>query len=617
MIQTHIELTTMLLVTVLRRYWWAISLMAPFLSCFATDSEDEIFVPTSFRKIGSMASSLSYGHMRIKINLTDLWEHHRAIKEVTTNTLVNLIVKTGSAQENEAFAPFIESLEKCFEPSDLMAEHTKTVFATVDPTIYNTGPTMRESVRGKRQVLAGVQAIGTLLNLGISLYNTYEISVLNNEVSHIKDGILHIIETVKEEAHAIDTLSETIIALNSTVVGLADEIVKSRTRADFMSAFIILYTRIQAKNEEFVRYCEGLLDLLNGRFSPYLVDKVKILSGFRDFRATVQGYGYHLLFDFPSSIFKQDISYTVDGSILTVLIHNPIVKQDALPLYEYLGLPIVTPSVPDSPLLFAESKKGHTILVIDPVTRKGSELPSTFLLGCKTARMASGLVYLCNDNLPIMSSNLQGECLSLLFSGKITQELLFKACKIVFSSQETFAQQVDMTRFMLYSKVPTKLTVFCAQPGSSGTTNVTLIHDSQLISIPPGCQGEFGDLLLYARDKAFTIEEDTILAPAPTPVTVSASLFPVHHMVNLYKSLKDVKVPEKIDVNSLDRWIKDDTWRNRASLMGTWAFAILSGFLTIVVGYIGWVVVTGYLRNRKERHREEELDAAQEMLARD
>ena len=88
-------------------------------------------------------------------------------------------------------------------------------------------------------------------------------------------------------------------------------------------------------------------------------------------------------------------------------------------------------------------------------------------------------------------------------------------------------------------------------------------------------------------------------------------------MVNLYKSLKDVKVPEKIDVNSLDRWIKDDTWRNRASLMGTWAFAILSGFLTIVVGYISWVVVTGYLRNRKERHREEELDAAQEMLARD
>jgi len=604
----------MLLVEYLRHHWWIIMTMIPIFLC---TTEETFYVPTSFRRIGSLASSLTFAHLKIKIDLSNLIKQHQEIKEVTSRNLVEMIAKMG--MDNEPIAPFLEVLGESFEPTDQMIEGLKLVFTpTVDEKIGNPDPTMRE----KRQVVAGLQAVGTLLNLGISLYNTYEIALLNNEMTHVRDGMLHIIETVKEEAHALETLKGTVVALNKTVVGLANELTRSRNRAEFMTAFIFLHTRIQVANAEFRQYCDGLMELLNGRFSPFLVDKTKILTGFRDFRNTVISHGYHLLYDFPSSIFKQDISYTVEGNVIIILIHNPIVKQDSLPLYEYLGLPIVTPNVPNSPLLFAESRHSNTLLVIDPATRRGSELPSSFLTGCKTAKIAEGSVFMCNDFVPIMNNDFSNDCLGLLFTGKITQETLFKSCKIMFSSEETFAQQVDKTKFMVYSKTPAKLTTYCVKQGQAGTTNFTIIQDAQVVNIPPGCQAELGDLILFSRGETFTIEEDNILAPPPTPVTISNSFFPVRKYVDLYKNLKDVKLTERIDVIKLDEWVKDDTWRSTMSLKGTIAFTILSGIMTVVVAYICWVTIKGYLAQKKEkqvaaRHREETDAEHIEMLDRE
>ena len=92
-----------------------------------------------------------------------------------------------------------------------------------------------------------------------------------------------------------------------------------------------------------------------------------------DFCNKILKAGNHLVYDFPSSIFKQDISYTVKNGELDIFIHCPIVSMSSIPAFQYLGLPGILHETNKGPVLFIESRERDT-------------QTQSFMSGCQTAR---------------------------------------------------------------------------------------------------------------------------------------------------------------------------------------------------------------------------------------
>jgi len=605
----------MTLIDGLRQPWILLVILAFFLSLAMSDSEGDVLkIPISFRKLGSISQSLTFAHMKMEVDLETLYEHQSKLRMVADQTIMGLGARL--KQDGMDIMPFLQALGQSMEQSDRMIDAVKTVFTPedlrmLDPALFDyvskeglpSKETRSDTPREKRQLGVAILGVGTLLNLGLSLYNTYEIGMLKGEVTHLRDGMKAVIHVVKEEAHALSVLNQTIMAVNESMYKMAAAVEKTRLRGEFVTAFVLLNNKLGVANSETIAYCQGLLSLLQGRFSPLLIDKHKILFSFKEFREAIKSKGYHLLHDFSSSMFKEEISYSVNHRKLTILIHIPVVRADGIPVYEFLPLPVMIPGkdAENDPLMFVESRKGNNLLAWDPKLKQGTELSSEYLMGCKTTNVAQGVVYICNDYLPILSTNPQKECLGLLFHGKFTQDQLMKTCKVVFSSQTSYAQQIDINKFLVYSKTPTKLTIFCptSKPMDLGM-NFLEIRGSTIVNIPKGCQGEMDDLVLFTKGAEITLEEDNLLS-FDRNISIDPSFFPVHRLVDLYHSLKDIRLPERVDVSALDEWVREDTWRNSAWSMGTIAMSVIGITLGCILLYLGYYWLKGFCETRKDR----------------
>ena len=556
--------------------WNGISFLFPIAFC------QNAMVPTLFRKIGSIAETVSYAHLHLKIDLADILKIHRDAL-MTANQTLALISKHIGLDDALRLAPFFESLERSFEPTENLMEVILLIF---NPhTNSNTLAALANLTKVKRQLGLAFVGVATLFNCGLSIYNTYEIEQLKQATNHLEDGINRIITVLREEDKSMETLKSSITAINDTLIIFGKNLKKLREEVDLISAYSLIHSKVEASNQEFTLFSLGLLELLNGRFSPLLVNKAKVLITFENFRTKILKEGYHLVFDFPSSIFKADISYVVENGILDVFVHCPIVQLSPIPVYQYLGLPIIINETKTGPLLFVEPREGYDLLMIDTQTQRGAEFHSSFLTGCQTARLAIGLVYLCSDDLPILKRDTTSDCLGLLFSGKLSQESLLKACKLSFSSKSVYTRQIDRNNFLVYSSTATKLTIFCDR---TGKTNITYIQGISMIEVPAGCQADLDGSLMYGRQSGITFEGSNLIH-LPSHLTFTNDFFPVTQLMDVYNTLTSVRLPEKVDFRELDEYARDQNWRSAASTIVTIGYALLLMIVGAVVTYLCYI----------------------------
>ena len=583
-------------------YLMAFTAFEPF-SCMTSPAK--LTVPVSFRKIGSLAESLTYAHLKMDINLTDVFEQVENAKKAAFDNLEQIGKREGLDTLID-LNPFYFVISHSFEPCVRLVETLKTLYiedhVPVPPKAvsYSSagkgGPRVKPSKpREKRQLGMAMMGVSTLFNLGLSIYEQVEITKLNDEVSLLDSAMKHVVVTLKQEVANMETIKESIVIFNKTLYSFGKEMERFQRETDVLSGYSLIHSKVETFAQEYQLFATGLLEVMHGRFSPHLVNKAKLISTFADLKAQVKAKGYQLLYDFPSSLFKQDISYLIKDETMTVFIHVPIVKENAWPLYEHIALPWLSTNVTAGLLIFAESRTGNRLFLQDPYTQRGTELSHQYLSGCKTTKSSTGNVFLCNDFVPVMNVDSRQDCLGLLFSAKFTQEELFKLCRVIFSNKRVFAQQIDPSRFMVYSRDPAKLTTYCER---GGTSNYTQISGLEIITVPQGCQAEMLGLLMHSRAEGITIEEANLIS-LPTDLVITESFFPVHHLVNIFTDLAHVRLPDEIDVETLDQFLKDDQWRSSATSLGTISFSILTAIILAVVLYICILAVRGWRASRR------------------
>lgn len=546
-------------------------------------------VPISFKRIGVMTETLSYAHLHLTLDLEEIFKIHREAK-AAVNATAQLAFKKLGRELGEQAALLYNTMITAFEPTDNLMEVLTVIFGSnsnqdlLAKLDEHMGLIEKSSIpeREKRQVMAAIMGVTTIFNTGLSIYNTIQINELQNRQDHLETGLNRVIEVLREEDRSIEAIKGAIRAYNETLIDIGKNIRHKNAEVDLLESFSVMHNKIEAANLEFQLFTTGVLELLNGKFSPLLVHKQNLLDTFTKFRLRIEREGFQLVYDFPSSIFKADISYISKNNVIDVYIHCPIQKSTPLTLYQYLPLPIVLDNAQQGPLIFIEPRNGNDLLMLDRETHRGAEMKTSFLAGCHIAPLATGNIYMCQDRVPIMKRDTSKDCLGLLFSGTVDQEKILEVCDVVFSSQTTYAHQIDRKTFIVYSKELLKLTIFCDK---SMNPNITSIQGLHIITVNPGCQADLDGLLMYGMYGGLEYDAGNLIH-LPVKLTFTNDLFPVTELFDVYSSLKKIHLPEKVDFRNLDRWAADNSWRYHASAFGTIGYTLMMAAILGVVGYL-------------------------------
>ena len=474
-------------------------------------------ISIGFRRIGSLATGLQYGHLHTTINLTRIQEMHLNSKNAVAYAFEKISFIHGQ-DVRQKIQPFMNALHQSFGQSDRSLDIVLSIFD--------------DGLRHKRQVLE----FASLFSAGLSIYNRLELNQLSNRVSKIEEEMDQFVEFIEEENTVINELTKAIKLFNTTLHKISNDLSEMSAAINVVAAYSQLHTKIEIHAREMDRWAESMINLLQGRLSPFLVDPKKIMGSLQGMSNKAQKEGLHLLSNEASSIFNTDMSYLVKNHIVEIFIHLPLIEENPIPLYEFLNIPIILENVsPQSPLIFISAENGKNLLAVAEDSRNGIELNTVTLQGCSQTKNHLGVIYLCH-NMGLTSKDVTNTCLGTLFTGHFDQNILVSRCNLFLRTIDEFAVQVTNDKFLFFSTFETKLKIKCFQ-GKSYNESHSLIKGFKEIKLQPKCIATTNNFIFHPQS---SINLETNLIYLPKEIIISDEIFPLNSLNEISMDLTKI-----------------------------------------------------------------------------
>jgi hypothetical protein len=478
-----------------------------------------------------------------------------------------MLAKEFASKSNEVDPLFVR-LITAMQPSTFIIDAVTSTF--VD-----------SSTRQTRQLGAAAAAF----SIGLSIYNTYEIYNLKNEIGDIRAGVEHVSQALLQEDQAIDGLTNSIQHLNSTCNILAKSFYQLEERVNKQAAFDELMLQITGHNQQVSQWGEGMTVLLHGHLSPLLIKNKAMMTAFSRIKEKVERTGYSFLRENPSSIYKEELSYIVEGSMVHVYIHIPIIERKAMDLCEYIKVPFQ--ANPGGPFITVEAD--NSIFAIDEQSRNGVELSALELSQCKKNNNNIGSIYVCRG-LNLERRDMSNTCLGMLYAGKYDQNSLEQSCHIFMSPVKEFAKQISRDSFVLFSSVKTKLTTKC----KNGTDSSEMIVGVRLVRTGAGCHSYTADYIFHHQEE-ISLESDFIHLPRKVEFKLEDVTF--LDLSSAYEQMSLVTKPTKRNLELVKSWLQNSKTAHRSNLKLGLAFGLTMGVSCIIIVYL----VRTYLRYKRAK----------------
>lgn len=559
--------------------------MMVFSIMISLTSGEEALIPTSFRHKGYLATGLSYAHAHMEIDLNKIIEAQNQSEYAVEYNMVKMNTFLLKAKESTKYNSLYKGIKSAFKPSRRLLAEIRSLFE--DQKIQTERP--------KRQLVAALGVAGTLFNLGLGLYNRYEIAELHTEMQKAQGERLHIVELIKEESTKFNELRDTVARINATMGEAAMRLQDMQSELNILAVFTIMEHNIVNYNMEMQLWYHSVLELLQGRLSPHLLNADAVEKAMVAIRVQASQHGLHTLFGENSGFYRADVSYLMVDNIIHVYIHVPLIESEPLKLYEYVNAPVML-SKPKGPLMFIDTK--GKALAVSESTNNGLEIDLIQLMGCSTKKSHLGNVYLC-PNTNLARKDVTQTCLGTLHGGRYDIETLKVRCGVYFEDVEEFAVQISSNNFMFYSKNEVKLTKKC----KNGTSE-TLLTGLHKIELEPFCQ-MFSLNYIFTPRVSLHVDEDLLYFPRSVKFTEKDISLP--QVINVYEQYKmaNVKLPDKIklaEVDSLLAEIKQNPLRG--GFFGSSLSLINSGMLLIVILYLSYNHIKFIFARRASRRNQ-------------
>ena len=534
-------------------------LIATFSVISTATQPEHVTVPVSFKQIGKFASGLSYGHVRATIKFSQMQRAHKDLE-----LFLRQQIRTSTSGEEQRF---LEAIQHQFSTSTKTIERLHFAF-------FND-----VSHRNKRQVFAGLSLGFGFLSLGMSIYNTYEISKLHNKISNMEIGFNHVVHVLEEQDHAITTLSHSVSSIKSVIQIVLSDLKKENQEIDFLKRIFIISNLIQSHNAEVSAWGRGLEALMSGELYPSLVNTSKLEKALDAIQAKASKLGLSPLFKESSSVYKSAISYIATKETeIFVYIHIPFVDMEPINLYEHLPIPFQIGN------LLVTLHSENNVIASDETGTFGIELSSTDLLHCHMEKSHSGNIFICpNSNL--LLRNIQDSCLgSLLFGNKEKTLQLCQHSVQKASKMEKFAIQIGPGKILVYS--PEKATVL--ESCANGTKTFHTISSFSTLTPKIGCK-IISDSFLFKPQQSIIEDGDIFDRPTMFKMETLLGHAKIPDLEKAYEELSKIKDPEnRKSLSELKQWLSESAKFPIGTVSYGTAFVsiIISTFTLIFIAYL-------------------------------
>jgi len=427
-------------------------------------ANDHLEIRQNFRKVGSLASGLSYAHVHTTVKFNRL--------KSAVNNVLHVIKMRREKTESEVERGYIDTIQPQLEIAKETLENLQDLFF---------GQT---DVRSKRQLFLGLAMALGIFNTGMSIYTTTEILKLHSQLTGMQndmiDGFQHVAHVLDEEQHVLHQIVKNVNIIKESCRYALDQIQNEQQEIRSLQNVIGLGALISNLNAELAAWGRGLESLSHGQLHPTLVNKMAMKRAFEDVQLKAARIGLQTLHTDWTSIYRSKLSYfSTKKDEIVIIVHIPLVEQSPLEIYEYLPVPI---SLEGGMFLTIEGNRD--LLATDLLGQYGLEMVKTDLLRCQSEETHHGKLFICPDN-NLMQNHIRRSCLGSLFFGH-HQEVIQKCHHYVHSYelQTEFVRQISDDTIILFSKEDLTVRQTCKQQ----TKTLVNITGLTSLTVEPGCK---------------------------------------------------------------------------------------------------------------------------------
>lgn len=498
----------------------------------STHGSEVLSHQTHFRRLGSIATGLSYAHIHGTVDFKKM--------KTAFDSVVHYVKYRQTSSTSPEERSFIDALSPQLRSVERRIDDLQTLFFGQEVS----------NGRRKRQLFLGLAMALGVINAGTSIYTTVELTKLHSELADIRTsttvGFKHVAHLLDEEDHAIHQLTQNILTIKDSCKFVLERMRHQNDQILALTNVVHLITLIRNMESELSAWGRGLESLTHGKLHPTLVNKDRLQRGLQDTVEKAKKMGLRPLHDDWTFIYKNPVSFISTKKMeIIIIIHLPLVEQAPLELYEYLPIPEKIGNI------FVTIEATKPILASDVQGQYGRELSELELLKCQTEDLHSGRLFICpNSNL--VENQIRRTCLGSLFFGharEVQEKCLF--FPKTMGTQEEFAKQIATNQMIFYTKENITVIENCRNT----IRTVTNITGLSTISVEAGCTWTSER---HTFKSPIAIDEDTefVRRWIQIPRIPLLSDERVKEVENQLNNLKKMKTPNRIQLEELKKWIE-------------------------------------------------------------
>jgi hypothetical protein len=335
----------------------------------------------------------------------------------------------------------------------------------------------------------GLVALGLgALGTFMGLFNTYQIHNLEKELQQTKDAHNRLVEVVHEQELHLNRIDRQMEILTASV-----NFMQQNDLTLLLMGFLNIEKEIKDRLEKATHVTQVAQ---NHRLAVDFLPADQLPNLYKKLEQQARTIDHKLIITQPSDLFQLELSYFYDGTQLQMLLHVPTVPKDStlrlLKLHPF-PLPLnknysIIPMVQDDLLAISAG-----------FNRYSAQLSSVDLLGCH----AINNIYLCERH-GVLGKQLNTSCLGALYLQNF--QLAQEYCPLHIRPAGEVVRQLLDNWFLIYSPDPQTAYVSCR----NGTENEAYIKSGiTRIFLSPGCKMNLRHHLLQA-DFSLNLPDDIV-----------------------------------------------------------------------------------------------------------
>ena len=459
--------------------------------------------------------------------------------------------------------------------------------------------------RQKRDIIGWIMA-GTAI--GISAYNTVQITQLFKELNDVQEAQKHIAAALVDENKVVTANSMAIQALKGTLLFEATLLKETKDQMRLLRVLGAATSQLHRYEMEITTWLNAITTMVTTKkLTPGIVSPKTVSKALEKVTREAAKRGLKPLEPTLHSLYQASVSYKVDQSRLYFAAHWILVGVHPMTLFRLKPLP-----TPLGKNLVVELNHDKTILALDETQSFGIEMTEEELSRCE--KIKDDMI--CEERP--MTKHPGKTCLGSLFLGdtEATREM----CPFtVVRPKIEIASRSSRNELSVYSPESATWTETC----KSESIMTIVAPGLTKLRLKPGCRWTSKDSVFQATadlDLDEVLERKDIKVPQFDQL-LTASRHGIEEIEETIASLESIGKTTPVDLTDviqIAERTKSDGWKHSSHIASTSLVTIL--FLGIF-GIIGWILwkksrkVWGKNRESRKNRKMESMSQTLKTLA--